>query len=215
MSDGLKHPRHEAQTIAQHVLDSLEDLCSQIQIAGSLRRQKSMVGDIEIVCQPDHAPTFLARLDNWILTGKARKAIYPDGKQRWGDKYRGLILSGQTIKVEVFLADRHNWGYLFWLRTGPGDANHYVMSRLNAPSGEASHAPYKPSGGCWRDGQGRMISVENEMMLFRLIGITRFIPPEHRSLGLYQRLLSTPVWAEESEIAYAIAGEATQQMDLL
>ena len=49
MSTGIKRPYEQVQPIAQSVLDGLAPSCSWIQLAGSLRRQKAMIGDVEIV----------------------------------------------------------------------------------------------------------------------------------------------------------------------
>lgn len=208
MSDGLRVAAGAARRIAEGVQIGLADVCragalgeAQIEIAGSLRRGTPTVGDIEIVALPEHAPTLLARLDKWVATGAVKKAIYSDGTTRWGEKYRGLIVEG--MRVEVFLADADNWGYILWLRTGPGDANRYVMEQL-----QRLNAPYRPQGGYWhvvgaqRDAESTAqpstrIRVPDERELFRLLGSAQVIAPGERSLQRYATVLSWKRWASE------------------
>ena len=47
-----KYPHAEAQAIAQEVVEQLRPHCERIVVAGSIRRKKSEVGDIEIVAIP-------------------------------------------------------------------------------------------------------------------------------------------------------------------
>ena len=52
MSKVSKRPFSEVLPIAQHIVDSLSPFCERIELAGSLRRKRPMVGDIEIVAIP-------------------------------------------------------------------------------------------------------------------------------------------------------------------
>jgi hypothetical protein len=52
MSTGNRIPWREANAIAEDLVNQLRPHCSQIDIAGSIRRGRSTIGDIEIVCFP-------------------------------------------------------------------------------------------------------------------------------------------------------------------
>lgn len=192
MSDGKRISAKEAKDRAESVVFELADLCQKIEIAGSLRRGKIDVGDVEIVAWPKDAPTLLARLDVLVATGKIKKSIYSDGRTRWGAKYRGLSVDG--LRVEVFLADQHNWGYVYWLRTGPGEANQYVMQQLIY-----QNAPYRPIEGYWWAGKHK-ISVPDEPTLFKLLGIPRVIPPSERSIKAYHPYMARAKWLETVDV---------------
>ncbi|MCK6581081.1 MAG: hypothetical protein L6Q98_23550 [Anaerolineae bacterium] len=185
-------PAHLATRRVNEVIEDLRDLCVQIEPAGSLRRGRDMVNDVEIVALPKRRTDLLARLDRWVLLGEISKAFYGGaaGKQsnRWGDKYRGFEYRG--VRIEIFLADADNWGYIYWLRTGTGQANQFVMQQLLARK-----APYGPLEGYWYWYPGRRkISVPDELELFRLLGIMHVIPPGARREEAY-RTLMTGNWA--------------------
>lgn len=182
-----------ARGLADALIDELKPLCAQVQIAGSLRRGKALVGDVEIVAVPHQAGTVLARLDNWVMSKRITKALY--GKEtRWGQKYRGFVYEG--VRFELFLADAHNFGYIYWLRTGPGESNHLVMQLLKWKA-----APYSPDGGYWWQ-DGRKISVPDEAELFRLLGMQHVVPVGNRSEYIYRTFMTgrwvTPVFVEET-----------------
>lgn len=174
------------------LLEELRELCERIEIGGSLRRKAPMVKDVEIVALPKHRAQFLARLDYWVATGKVTKAVYGETGNRYGDRYRGLVYAG--IRFEFFIADADNWGYQFWLRTGPGDANEYVMTQL-----KYQKAPYRPAGGYFREcdehGEptGATIRVAGEADLFRLLAMDSLAPNE-RTLEAYAAALKAPHW---------------------
>ena len=52
MSDAEKRPYDQVLTVANCLVTALHPACHRIEIAGSLRRKKTMVGDIEIVAVP-------------------------------------------------------------------------------------------------------------------------------------------------------------------
>jgi len=197
VSDGVRIKASDARGRADTIKQALEDLCDRIVIAGSMRRGKEDVGDVEIVALPHRAPELLARLDALVAAGVITKARYGAGATRWGVKYRGLMFEG--LRIEVFLADQHNEGYILWLRTGPGDANQYVMQECIRQS-----APYRAEGGYWRvkgDGdnpepEAKRISVPDEKEMFRLLGMA-WVAPAERTLAMYRQMMRNVSWAQQ------------------
>ena len=118
MSEGKKVAAEEAREKVLIIRDMLKDQCDEIVIAGSLRRGKALVGDGEIVALPKYAPNLLARLDRMVAEQLIVKAAYGEKRTtRWGEKYRGFVYQG--LRIELFVAEPENWGYILWLRTGP------------------------------------------------------------------------------------------------
>lgn len=174
MSGDVRVAADTARKVAEHLIFYLQAHCDFIQIAGSLRRGKSDVGDIELVVLP--RPTLLSHLDTLVNTGVAAKAIYPDGRTRWGQNYRGLLLEG--LKCEIFVADQWNLGYIFALRTGPGDANTYIMRHCSW-----KHAPYRARDGYWWHGENKLC-IQTEQAMFSLLGM-KYLEPHERTEDAY------------------------------
>lgn len=186
MSSGQKMRQREALAVVRAVVDMVKAKARRIEFAGSLRRDKLFVGDAEVVFIPSDADVFLAHLHMLVWGGRLLKARYVDKNgrvsHRWGEKYRGVILpSHPDFKVELFAATMDNWGYIQWLRTGPGDANQYVMQMLRRRKSKLRFAGGQAFWG------GLPIAILNERMMFDAIGVT-YAKPHERTLGWYREM---------------------------
>ncbi len=122
-----KLPHRQAIAIANSVISALAGGCARIEVAGSLRRESSMVGDIEIVAVP------LPILD---LFGEPQEKTQVDlrldilGIPRFKDgaKYKQFVLQG--TQVDLFLQpDPSTWGVNFLLRTGSAEFAKRMVTR--------------------------------------------------------------------------------------
>lgn len=201
MSNDERRPYDEALPIAQSLARTIYPYCEVLYIAGSLRRQKLTIGDIELVAIP--SPNLLTFLDGMVIRGEASKAIYSNGTNRWGNSYRGLDYQG--MKCEIFLADENNIGYQYWLRTGPGDANTYIMQYCSWKK-----APYRAHNGYWWHGESKL-AIRGEHELFEMLGIP-YLEPQQRTQEVYKRWLekkshewgACPALAEVQEIPQTV-----------
>jgi len=158
----------QATTIAEQIKAQLAPHCDRIEIAGSIRRRKPDVGDIEIVAIPKpygvglFASGIAPIVDAWPkvrgeLPCKYTQRTLPDG-----------------IALDLFFATRENWGLIFAIRTGCADYSHHVLACGWVRNG------YKSAGGMLtRDGVA--VAVPEERDLFRLAGVP-WVEPEARSL---------------------------------
>lgn len=174
----------------------LKPHCAELIVGGSVRREKPDVKDVELIVMPK--PTLLPFLDGLVRDGAVSKALYGTGKQttRWGTSYRGMVYAG--VRFELFTCDADNRGYQHWLRTGPGDANTYIMTTLSYRS-----APFGAKDGYWWLGEriekgGKRefvpdehakLRIHEEHEMFTLLGLP-FIEPKARSEALYRQLMS-------------------------
>lgn len=144
MSAGPPIPYAIALKVADSVIDYLGPGCAQIAIAGSLRRRKPEVRDIEVVVEP----RFVMRGadDLWasereadLLEERVAEALNrgtfelrevethrADGSIEYvtknGPAYKALAVAG--IPLDLFVVrSPATWGVIFGLRTGPGDWN--------------------------------------------------------------------------------------------
>lgn len=184
----------EARQIIGELVEILRPACERIEIAGSVRRGKPEVHDAEVVIIP--TPDLLPLTDTLIEYGRAQYALYGEKRtKRWGQNYRGLLFGG--IKCELFMTNENNWGFQLWLRTGPGDANKYIMNWLglkwlNAPvrfqegsgwySRHWSHDSKK-----WVAPDRQRLRIASEEDLFAVLGMP-YLPPGERTEARYKSL---------------------------
>ena len=165
-----RYPLAEAQAIALKVLEQLKPYCIRAEIAGSIRRKKSEVGDIEIVAIPK--PYSVGLLEDGIasVVNKWQKV-----KGELPCRYTQRILP-EGIKLDLFFAEEGNWGSIFAIRTGSADYSHKVLANGWVRQGFKSEGGY-----LYRDGE--KYEVREEADLFRLIGVS-YVEPEKRNLKI-------------------------------
>ena len=150
----------EAKKIAKKYLNLLKPYCWRIEIAGSIRREKSEVKDIEIVAIPLDLVGFSNEVNKLEKvkgnpTGKYTQRILPEG-----------------IKLDLFMANIRNWGLIFAIRTGSARYSHEILACGWVKRG------YKSINGMLTK-NGREIEVREEKDLFNLIGVA-YVQPNQR-----------------------------------
>lgn len=141
MSSGTKMPLSDAVRSAEDFARLILPACERYMVAGSVRRQKPEVGDIEHVAiskvgefVPDGAMfqttgyLLLHRLDELRAAGTIEAQVKIDGRTRWGDRYRACVYQGRVH--EVFLATDDNWGAILAIRTGPAELSQDAVTRI-------------------------------------------------------------------------------------
>ncbi|MFH1365915.1 MAG: hypothetical protein ABIG99_00780 [Patescibacteria group bacterium] len=164
-----KYPYVEAYEVALGVLEELRPYCERIEIAGSLRRKKTEVGDIEIVAIPKPYDIGLFQNGIALVVNQWQKV-----KGELPCKYSQRILSS-GIKLDIFFAEEANWGLVFALRTGSADFSHKILANGWVRNG------FKSKGGYLFDKDGQKYEVREERDLFRLSGVP-YVEPEDRNL---------------------------------
>ncbi|KXK56265.1 MAG: hypothetical protein UZ05_CHB002000278 [Chlorobi bacterium OLB5] len=157
----------EAKPIADKLKALLEPYCERIEIAGSIRREKEIVKDIEIVLIPKNANKLFNVLGLHLLKLKRDFQYIKNG-----DKYKQFYYMG--IKVDLFVAHPDNWGYIFAIRTGSAEYSHNVLA-----SGWVKKGFKGVDGFLTR--KGEIIPVKEEIDLFKIIG-EEYISPKEREL---------------------------------
>lgn len=157
----------KALKIAEKVKNLLSPYCERIEIAGSIRRKKPEVKDIEIVAIPKPYDTGLFESGVATIVNKWQKV-----KGELPCKYTQRILP-EGIKLDLFFAERGNWGLIYAIRTGSADYSHKVLATEWVKRG------YKSENGFLMS-KGKQILIPEEKDLFNRIGIS-FVEPELRS----------------------------------
>jgi DNA polymerase/3'-5' exonuclease PolX len=151
----------EAKKIADKYVKILKPYCLRIEIAGSIRREKSEVKDIEIVAIPIALIGFSDEVNKLQKvkgepTGKYTQRILPEG-----------------IKLDLFMANVKNWGLILAIRTGSAEFSHKVLACGWVRAG------YKSIDGMLTRRQE--IDIREEKDLFDLIGVP-YIEPKLREV---------------------------------
>ena len=169
----------QAQEIAERIKRDLAPHCERIEIAGSVRRRKPDVGDIEIVCIPRQSADFdLFGAGRPIRDGGFITACNQIGKIRKGCLRTGKYMqfgTAEGIDVDLFTARPENWGLILAIRTGSAGFSHEVLARGWVWSG------YHSVDGMLTRG-GKQIPTPEEADLFRLAGV-EWIKPQERELA--------------------------------
>ena len=141
----------EAIQKAERLRASLEPFCRRIEIAGSVRRQKTEdIKDIELVAIPISNqlfdmfgnPTEGANLLELAIPQFAHN--YRATTTKNGEKYKAIIFPDAT-KLDLFIVTPDTWGVQFALRTGPADYSHWLVTPKNKGGALPSYA--KVEGG--------------------------------------------------------------------
>lgn len=173
MSKREKRTYDEVLPVAEHITDVLAPYCQRIEIAGSLRRKRPMIGDIEICAIPKRPRNLLGEE---LRDQDTELDLFLSG--RLGD---GLIKNGRKYKqfrygrftVDLFLPAPETWGSIYFIRTGSHEWNLWVM-RTAAPS-----AGMKFEGGYLYDKAWNQIVAAEEEDVFEALGLP-FVPPQMR-----------------------------------
>jgi len=156
----------EAIPIANKLKSLLEPYCERIEIAGSIRREKEIVKDVELVLIPKNANKLFNVLGLHLL-----KTIGSIRYLKNGDKYKQFFYLG--IKIDLFVACPDNWGYIFAIRTGSAEYSHNTLAVGWVKKG------FKGEDG-FLTKNGAVVPVKEEIDLFNLIGV-EYVSPKERN----------------------------------
>lgn len=158
-------PLDYATEIADKIMALLQPYCERIEIAGSIRRKKSEVKDIEIVLIPRvrDLPLLKIQIDKW----KKNKGNFPClYTQRW---------LPEGIGLDLFVATPDNWGLQYAIRTGPANYSHHVLAMGWSKKGYHSKGgilyPTSKVYGEDRLDYSKPIYLREEIDVFNFIGL--------------------------------------------
>jgi DNA polymerase/3'-5' exonuclease PolX len=163
----------KARAIAEELVSLLSPVCTRIEIAGSIRRQKPDVGDIELLIIPNEDKLAIL-LEVLMQQGIFEKRPNKRGIYTYGPKNKLLVHCPSGIGVDIFSSTEENWGMALFVRTGPKEWNIKAMSRFRQ-LGMQGHA----YGGVTLQ-NGLPFECPSEFIVFNLLGWP-YTPPEKRS----------------------------------
>lgn len=121
----------KAEKIAQELVELLEPACLRIEIAGSIRRQKPDVGDIELLCIPRYingADALDLKLRSLMAAGILAHRLTRRGSHVYGAKNKLLLHQPSGIGVDIFSTTEECWPVALVVRTGSAEMNKRIAS---------------------------------------------------------------------------------------
>ena len=172
-------PLAEALGVAQELVGLLSPACERIVIAGSCRRLKPNVGDIELLCvpKPSDSLLFTDEVDRVLKTELRGGSLYyrPNikGKFTYGPLNKLLIHRASGIPVDIFSTTEKNWGMALVRTTGPAEFNIRMMARFKqlGMAGHAYGGITTPSG---------EVDCPDEETVFKVLGWPYAAPEDRR-----------------------------------
>lgn len=193
----MKH--HQALLLANNILANMSPYCERVEIAGSVRRGKDEVKDIELVAIPKVGePEGLFGdlpgrnlLFDWAEKVKAEKRmrwIKPNTSEieDWplnasGKYWRGLH-PATNVKLDLFLVTAESWGPQMLIRTGPADFSEAIVTLAH----DFNYLFY--DGRILSKITGERLLTPEEADVFVLFGLS-YIEPAERTEAKLRRLV--------------------------
>lgn len=182
-----KFPRAAALAVARELVAPLRAITepNRLICAGSLRRRKDRVGDVELlyiprlVSEPDGL--FDTRqvslvdhlLDELVRAGVLAKRLNTLGSEIWGEKNKLAVHVASGIPVDFFAASEANWFNYLVCRTGSAENNVRIASAAKAKGWQ-----WNPYGAGFTDQSGTVVPVRSEREVFDLVGLDYLEPWE-------------------------------------
>jgi DNA polymerase/3'-5' exonuclease PolX len=187
-----KVPLEVARKLACEVIEKLRPACQRIEIAGSIRRAKPEVGDIELVVVPASgkgqmtldavdAPsaTAIPNLVRALITS-GYFSLGPQSKDSrkapFGERYIKVLRSESKTVVDLFIVlPPAQWGVVYLIRTGSADFSHDFVTAIQRKCFRSRDGHLERAEG---DGWAT-VSTPEEEDVFRAVG-AKFIEPHER-----------------------------------
>jgi len=149
----------DAEALATRVIAVISPYCERVQVAGSVRRKRPEVHDIDIVLIPKS-----------LHFASIVKALDPEKVLLQGPKLTRLLVEG--VQVDLCVATPETWGAILLIRTGSPEHNIRLCSiaRSRGMKLSAARGVIK---------EGRVVASRTEEEIFQALGID-YVPPENR-----------------------------------
>jgi DNA polymerase/3'-5' exonuclease PolX len=185
-NDKQRFPAAIARKVAEQLVTELAPRCERIEIAGSLRRGKADVGDIEILYVPRIGQVHVAGelfpksgsladelIEQWLTRGVLTKRSSINGSATWGAQNKLAMHVASGIPVDLFATTGERWFVSLVVRTGSKEMNtHLASSALRR--GMQLHA----YGVLENTKTGEQIIPQSEREVFERLGVSYREPTE-------------------------------------
>jgi len=154
----------KAKEIAVKVVELLHPHCGRLTVAGSIRRRRPEVNDIDIVLIPSDR----ARLDYVLMS------LSKDGMMKMSGKKRARVTM-EKIDLDVYYATEETWATLLLIRTGSKQSNIRLASMAKERGWRLA-----ASGDGLFDENDQRIAGDTERSIFEALALPFLEPWERR-----------------------------------
>lgn len=189
-TDRQRWPLEEAASVANEILAQFTPATERVAIAGSVRRQKSTVGDIELLYVPKFSvlpkPDDLFTTErvnlaeivvaNLLSRGVLAKRKNSLGQESWGHKNKFAVHCQTGIPVDLFATIEENWWVSLVIRTGSKEMN--LRLTTEARTRHRTLNAYGAGVTIWATGE--IVPAHSEEEVFELCGVP-YLVPERRT----------------------------------
>ena len=146
MSGSKRYPYDDALAVARDLVNRMKHakVVQRVEIAGSLRRRKPTVGDIELIYIPEtieHEVGLFGEVETEDLTltflqnlqdrGILEKRLNVRGGTAYGEKNKLMVHVETGIPVDLFATTEANWWNYLVCRTGGSQSNIDIAKAAN------------------------------------------------------------------------------------
>ena len=179
----MKH--EDAKPIVEKWLEALSPSCERIEAAGSYRRGKPEVKDIDLVCVPkiQTEPDLFGGPGTQInLLEVAISKLFWDrfytARLKDGPRQKQLLTTeGMHLELWIVLPPAE-FGVIYLIRTGPADFGHWCVTTRNKGGALPSFYQFR-EGAIWK--RQEKIRTPEEKDVFHLLGLGYLEPEERRA----------------------------------
>lgn len=174
-------PRTLAASIATEFLVELSPVCARIQIAGSIRREKPEVGNVDLLAIPSviRVQDFSGQaglLEENLLDVKLSR-LYARGLftvQSNGPRVKRLMrkVDGHTVPVTIRISDEESWWTSLLITTGSHGHNVSLSCRALDRG-----MRLRSDGSGLFEADGTRVVVQSEEEIFTVLGVEYRLPP--------------------------------------
>jgi DNA polymerase (family X) len=186
-TDKPRFPNALGMAVAAELCRALTPACERIIVAGSLRRRKPTIGDVEILYIPklvrkqdpaDMFSTMESNLADEVIALLEKNGVLERrkntlGREMFGPKNKLMRHVSSGIPVDLFSATEENfWNYLV-CRTGPAESNIRI-----AEAAKRRGYKWNPYGSGFTRAD-ETFPMHSEEEVFQFVGMP-FLKPEER-----------------------------------
>jgi DNA polymerase/3'-5' exonuclease PolX len=188
MAEKKKYDRAVALAVANELVELMRPSVTRIEIAGSIRREKPLVSDVELVYAPrmvevkdglfdtkldDAAADKIEAMLQWGPIIQKRQNV--NGSVTWGSKNKLAVHVASGIPVDFFSTTEENFWMSLVIRTGSTESN---MRLIEGAKRRGYHLHAYGTFSSLHD--GRKIAVTSEREVFEIAGIA-YVQPKDRT----------------------------------